>query len=150
LAAIKEKMITIEKENIVKRELSEDLPQNLVDISDKKRSNLFTWRGQFSPQLIESLIQNYAKKGDVLYDPFCGSGTLLIEAAHNNYKSYGTELNPAAYGLASIYKLIPVNNNLIKTAISYVENIIVDYYPLNNHTEHPDPLSLLTTVACHS
>tara|TARA_B110000285_G_scaffold111954_1_gene127083 strand:+ start:1267 stop:2469 length:1203 start_codon:yes stop_codon:yes gene_type:complete len=123
-------MNIIEIERIVKKDFNEDLKKEMVDISDKKRSNLFTWRGQFSPQLIEALIENYASEDDVLYDPFCGSGTLLIEAASKNYTVFGTELNPAAFGLASIYKLIQADN--INASIEYVENIIKDYFPTDN------------------
>ena len=123
-------MNIIEIEKIVKKDFNEDLKKEMVDISDKKRSNLFTWRGQFSPQLIEALIENYASEDDVLYDPFCGSGTLLIEAASKNYTVFGTELNPAAFGLASIYKLIQADN--INASIEYVENIIKDYFPTGN------------------
>ena len=123
-------MNIIEIEKIVKKDFNKDLKKEMVDISDKKRSNLFTWRGQFSPQLIEALIENYASEDDVLYDPFCGSGTLLIEAASKNYTVFGTELNPAAFGLASIYKLIQADN--INASIEYVENIIKDYFPTGN------------------
>ncbi len=125
-------MITVKEHRFTKKQLDIDLPTKLVDISDKKRSNLFTWRGQFSPQLIEALIENYASKDDVLYDPFCGSGTLLIEAASNNYKVFGTELNPAAFGLASIYKLIQEDNTNINSSIDYVESLVKDYYPTEN------------------
>ncbi|WP_445383876.1 DNA methyltransferase [Robiginitalea sp. IMCC44478] len=114
------------------KSLSEDLPEKDVNIADKKRSNLFTWRGQFSPQLIETLIQNYAEDNSVLYDPFCGSGTLLIESARLNLSAYGTELNPAAYGLASIYKLTNSKQEQLKSALEYVENLILDYFLLED------------------
>jgi DNA modification methylase len=125
-------MIETKKIVFKNKDLSEDLPEKDVNIADKKRSNLFTWRGQFSPQLIEALIQNYAKDDSVLYDPFCGSGTLLIESARLNLNALGIELNPAAFGLASIYKLTNSNKKRIKLALEYVESLILDYFPLED------------------
>lgn len=125
-------MLAVKEHTTLKKRLDEDLPKRLVDIADKKRSNLFAWRGQFSPQLIESLIENYSNEDDVMYDPFCGSGTLLLESALFNLKAFGTELNPAAFGLASIYKLTQVDRDVLNHSIEFVENLILDYLPLED------------------
>ena len=34
------------------KEFNISLPQDILDIEDKTRSNLFSWRGQFAPQLV--------------------------------------------------------------------------------------------------
>ncbi|MCL6274950.1 site-specific DNA-methyltransferase [Muricauda sp. 2012CJ35-5] len=125
-------MLEIKEHTTLKKSLEEDLPKELVDIADKKRSNLFAWRGQFSPQLIESLIENYSGENDVMYDPFCGSGTLLLESALFNLKAFGTELNPAAFGLASIYRLTQIDRDILNSSIEFVENLILDYFPLED------------------
>lgn len=125
-------MIELKEIEFKNKSFKEDLPSETVNIADKKRSNLFTWRGQFSPQLIESLIENYGKDDEILYDPFCGSGTLLIEAARFDLSAFGTELNPAAHGLASIYKLINHSKAQIDNSLTYIENLILDYFPLND------------------
>ncbi|MEJ2456542.1 MAG: DNA methyltransferase, partial [Candidatus Thiodiazotropha sp.] len=74
-------------------ELAQSLPASVVNIEDKSRSNLFTWRGQFSPQLIEQLLLNYAKSNYSVFDPFLGSGTVLYECALLGLKASGTEIN---------------------------------------------------------
>ena len=86
-----------------------EIPQELLDIEDKKRSNFLPWKGQFSPQLIETLINKYANKNTVIFDPFLGSGTVLYEAGRLGVEAYGTEINPAALILANIYKFINVS-----------------------------------------
>ena len=117
-------------ETILKNlDLKQSLSRDVVNIADKKRSNLFTWRGQFSPQLIEALIEHYAKPGDVLFDPFIGSGTLLLESARRELDVYGTELNPAAFGLANIYNLINVDFEIREQIIDEVEDIIDTFLP---------------------
>ena len=78
------------------------------------------------------MIENYAQENDVMYDPFCGSGTLLLESALFNLKAFGTELNPAAFGLASIYKLTQVERDVLNPSIEFVENLILDYLLLED------------------
>ena len=87
----------------------EEIPQVLLDIEDKQRSSPFPWKGQFSPQFVEAMLQAYAHEKAVLLDPFLGSGTVLYEAARLGLAAYGTEINPAAHILANIYKFVNVS-----------------------------------------
>ncbi len=88
------------------KELDRPIPEQLLNIADKKRSNLFTWRGQFSPQLIEAIIKAYCLPNSVILDPFLGSGTVLLEAGNFSLEAYGCEINPAAWLLSKSYELI--------------------------------------------
>ncbi len=81
------------------------LPANTLNIKGKSRSNLFPWRGQFSPQLVEALLRAYAVPGSVVLDPFMGSGTVLVEAARLGFPVHGYEVNPAAFLLGRVYEL---------------------------------------------
>ena len=81
------------------------ISQGELDIDNKTRSNFFTWNGQFSPQFIEALLSHYAQDGDVVIDPFAGSGTTLCEAARKDIPAYGMELNASAYFMAKTYEL---------------------------------------------
>lgn len=62
------------------KSFTERLDRRVLDIEDKHRSNLFTWRGQFSPQLIESLLDAYCPENATVFDSFAGSGTVLYES----------------------------------------------------------------------
>ena len=48
------------------------------------------------PQVARRLIQSYGQDGDTLFDPYCGTGTTLLEGMLANLKSTGTDLNPLA------------------------------------------------------
>ena len=85
-------------------EFSVPLPAHTLNIDTKSRSNLFPWRGQFSPQLVEALLHAYATRGAVVLDPFMGSGTVLVESARLVLPVYGCEINPAALLLARLYE----------------------------------------------
>ena len=55
------------------------------------------YKGKFYPQLCKSLL-NLARlqAGDRVIDPFCGSGTVLLESQLNGYSALGIEMNPVA------------------------------------------------------
>jgi len=104
--------------------LTESLPVSTVNIEEKSRSNLFTWRGQFSPQLIEHILINYADKNNSVFDPFLGSGTVLYECALLGLKASGTEINPAAIAFASIYELANIPKSTRSIAIDNIEVLV--------------------------
>lgn len=86
------------------KDFSQPVPQRLLNIEDKNRSNLFTWRGQFSPQLIDYLLDAYCPPGSVVLDPFAGSGTVLLESAIKSLPAFGFEVNPAAWCFSKLYE----------------------------------------------
>ena len=113
-------MMIFEKIPIDKTSIS----QGELNIDNKTRSNLFAWNGQFSPQFVEALLNHYAQKGDVIIDPFVGSGTTLCEAARKGISAYGMELNASAYYMAKTYELANKSLPERKELIDSVEHIL--------------------------
>jgi len=64
------------------------------------------------PQVARRLIVEYSKEGDALLDPFCGSGSVLVEAKLNKRYSWGIDLNPLAILIARV-KTTPVEPKLL-------------------------------------
>lgn len=63
---------------------------------------LHEYRGKFNPQICGALINLLGVSDEErLLDPFCGSGTTLIEAAHRGIEAAGTDLNPLAVFIAN-------------------------------------------------
>lgn len=62
---------------------------------------------KFIPQLARALIREYTTKEDFIWDPFCGSGTLNLEAFRTYRHSLGTDINPIAV-LISRVKTTPL------------------------------------------
>ncbi len=48
------------------------------------------------PQISARLIDTYGKTAKSLFDPYCGTGTSLVEASIRNMNAIGTDLNPLA------------------------------------------------------
>lgn len=57
--------------------------------------------GNFVPQIPFQLISRYTNPGDWVLDPFCGSGTTLLESLKLGRNSLGIELNPEVYAKTS-------------------------------------------------
>lgn len=63
---------------------------------------LHEYKGKFNPQIAKALLNIFdVHAGDAVLDPFCGSGTSLVEAAHLGIRAAGTDINPLAVFLAN-------------------------------------------------
>jgi SAM-dependent methyltransferase len=59
-----------------------------------------TYPARMHPATAARLVQAYAPAGGRVLDPFCGSGTVLIEAMISGRRPLGVDLNPLAVRLA--------------------------------------------------
>jgi len=59
-----------------------------------------SYRACFKPQLPEYFIERLTKPGDVVFDPFMGRGTTLIQAALMGRRPAGNDINPLSVMLA--------------------------------------------------
>lgn len=76
----------IEELNLNWRE--RDLPEM---VRTKHVHRLHPYMGKFIPQLVEVFLRKYRPK--LVYDPFCGSGTTLVEANTLGIDSIGTDIS---------------------------------------------------------
>lgn len=58
---------------------------------------LHQYKGKFYPQLVKSLLNiSGTEPGSIVFDPFCGSGTVPLEGYLNGMISIGCDINPMA------------------------------------------------------
>lgn len=58
---------------------------------------LHEYRGKFNPQIVRAIGNIVGlSKSDAVLDPFCGSGTTLVEGAHQGWDVTGLDMNPLA------------------------------------------------------
>lgn len=63
---------------------------------------LHEYKGKFNPQVAKALLNIFrVRRGGRVLDPFCGSGTTLVECAHTEVFGYGIDINPFAVFLAN-------------------------------------------------
>lgn len=76
---------------------------------------------KYTPQLVNRFFNLYCKRGFKILDPFCGSGTTIVEGILNGMDSVGIDLNPIAY-LISKAK----SNCYSVEEINYAQKFIAD------------------------
>lgn len=58
---------------------------------------LHEYRGKFNPQIVRAILNILdIEPSSTVIDPFCGSGTTLVECSHNNATAFGCDMNPLA------------------------------------------------------
>jgi len=78
---------------------------NKLDSSDRAFHDWYRFVLSFPPHLVQEYIHKFGLGSEhTLLDPFCGTGTTIVEAKLNGIKSIGIEANPIAY-LASSAKV---------------------------------------------
>jgi DNA modification methylase len=80
--------------------------------------------GYFTKQawnVVAEYIKNYSKPGDMVLDPFSGSGITPIEAMMNNRKAIGIDLNPMAIFLVDSL-IAPVNEKDFREAFLRIKS----------------------------
>lgn len=63
---------------------------------------LHPYPARMVPQIARRLLKKFANKNDVVLDPFCGSGGVLVEARLAGLNSIGIDINPLACLLAEV------------------------------------------------
>ena len=86
------------------------------------------------------LIKENILIGDLVCDPFMGSGTTLVEAIVNGRRAYGTDINPVAV-LISKAKTTPIEPAYLKGQISHLLGDIKSSMGM----KHLGQMSLLTS-----
>jgi len=111
-----------EKEYYVKVQHRDDWSFAHLSRSDTKEvtHSYHQYPARFIPQLARALIQEYTKEGDLVWDSFCGSASLNVEAFRTNRRSIGTDINPTAV-LISRVKTRALEPKLIE---EYIEELI--------------------------
>ena len=61
-----------------------------------------SYAARMHPRLARELIAAFAQAGQVVVDPFCGSGTVLIEALVAGCRPIGVDVNPFALRIAAL------------------------------------------------
>lgn len=69
--------------------------------------NIHRYSGKFIPQIASRAVELLTKPGELVVDPYSGSGTTLLECAQLRRRAVGIDLNPLAVLIAKV-KTTPV------------------------------------------
>lgn len=70
------------------------------DLSSPRRAHQLEHGAVYPEKLTERIIKMYSREGDLVFDPFLGSGTTVISAYKCNRSAIGIELSPRFFDLS--------------------------------------------------
>ena len=85
-----------------------------------------------------NLIREYTKPNEIVLDPFCGSGTTLVESKLLERNSIGTDLHPLGTFVSKV-KTTKIRNSMLEKIpefLQHIENRIDEYYSKPNSSTH--------------
>lgn len=95
----------------------------------------FGVHGYFTRQswnVVAEYIKNFSQEGDVVLDPFGGTGVTAIEALMNNRKAINVDINPMAVFMVEALAA-PVNLEELETAFNEVKTQYINHEPVTNN-----------------
>jgi len=113
---------------------------------------------KFIPQIPRFCIESFSKPGDVVLDPFMGSGTTLLESFIAGRDSYGIDIHPLAKLIAKVKTTSLDPGRLAVQADTLLQTIREDSddnsdwipeIPNRDHWFRPEVLSELATIKKH-
>lgn len=135
----------------------DSLPLNIVDGATYSinQSNpntythgMFKYPCKFIPEIPRWAITKYATKKSIIMDPFCGSGTTLLEANLAGLDAFGTEIDDVAKMITRVKthvfsksELEEINNLYPKFIDALNDNKNPNFIPNINNIEHWFPES---------
>lgn len=99
---------------------------------------LHPYKGKFIPQLVEYFLDShtdnfkkkvYFKKGDIILDPFCGSGTTMVQTNELGMHAIGVDISAFNAMISNCkvarYDLVDVHNEVKRTTYA-LKNFLAD------------------------
>ena len=117
---------------------------SFIEFKEKERTKhihrLHPYKGKFIPQLAEYFLdshkdqfkkESYFSKGDIVLDPFCGSGTTLVQANELGLHAVGIDISKFNTLISNI-KISRHNISALKSALSKITGDLENFQKENN------------------
>ncbi len=109
---------------------------------------LHPYKGKFIPQLVEYFLDDhtdnfkkeiYFKKGDIILDPFSGSGTTMVQANELGMHAIGIDIS-AFNSLIANVKVSKVDFKDLNNELTRITNALREFISQNNNTQFENEL----------
>ena len=116
-------MLYSNKESMYKKTIKKELSFAGEKLT-RGRHKMHPYPAMLHPLLVDYLIEKNAKKGDIIFDPFCGSGVTLLQSSVNGHSSVGFDINPLALLIAKV-KTSKYNIKKLKEEFNDFRNSVI-------------------------
>jgi len=97
-----------------KRNRRTNVSMNKLDHGDRPIHDWYRFVLSFPPHLVRNYLLDFRLgKNDSILDPFCGTGTTLVESKLNGFRPVGVEANPFAHFASSVKLDWSIDPNLL-------------------------------------
>ena len=94
-----------------------------------EKSKIHPYFASYHPSIPGTLIEWITKKNDIILDPFCGSGTTLIQSELSARTGIGIDANPLACLISKVRTTpIPEKNLTFNLILQQIEKEINEFY----------------------
>jgi DNA modification methylase len=100
---------------------------------------LHDYPARMIPQIAQRLIERYTPNEGIILDPFCGSGTTLVEAQLANRSAIGIDINPFAVLLSKVKATAIDFKRSDFDAIDFFSSIQKEYSQARREGKLPQP-----------
>jgi hypothetical protein len=74
--------------------------------------NLYRYPARFSPYFVRAAIKEFTRPGDLVFDPFMGGGTTLVEASVLGRKAVGIDINSLAVFVSKVKTQVMADSDI--------------------------------------
>lgn len=115
--------------------LQGELEFSSPNASDKRQGTRYSthglheYKGKYNPQIVKGALDFMGiQEGSLIFDPFCGSGTTMVECVHHGYRSIGIDINPMAVFISNTkIRSIGLNTDYVKNLVDEIVDAGVEY-----------------------
>lgn len=127
---------------------------NFLNVTQDALSNIHPYPARFIPDIPRALISVLGcEENCVVLDPFCGSGTTLIEAQRAGYEAVGVDLNPIACLISRVktnrlpQEFLTISNQVYENSKNIYDGCVeIPVIPNLDHWFKPDIQKALSSL----
>jgi DNA modification methylase len=92
--------------------------------------NLHPYPTRFVPQIPATLIKTLSSPGETVLDPFCGSGTTLVEAGRLGRRAVGVDSNPLAILISRVKntRISSESGQAVRAAVAFASSLVASFW----------------------
>ena len=130
-------ILDIATPELIEQPIANGLDWNFSDHVANELDGIHPYPAKFISEIPATLLDEFPRPDGLIVDPFCGSGTTLVQSQNRNFRGVGIDLNPIACLISRVktYPLPPNAEDCLEKVID-ATNIATAKVPLIPRLNH--------------